>query len=464
MSLNACSVGTLTNDSNNCHKKSFTKKLGLIFIESLTETEKECLLWRSNLRRLDASQNSNPTVCHHHKLLFLSKFTRKQMPCCDLFGLHESGSKAKGVAIISVEAAKNLENKYSAVKPGLKLCPNCFKHSKTICNLSDSSESENEAAFVLMTEEIASRSKSNLTSVLDVVGGSPLKLHGLDVRKKWKACKRKIETVTKQLIADLSVASNLDQSFLMDDEEEPLEAKRARQDCEDYNSMLNALKSNFSETNISYDKKIQILIVLPESRSRTKVVNFFGNKYCSEYAARKAIEVRKNHGILGKSEQKKRIGITDEVKQMVRDIYEDDEVSRTLPGTKDQVSLGNKVYAQKRLLLCTVKELYNHFVSKYPEVKIKLTLYSLKPKWCIQPGKSGTHSVCVCAIHQNVALLCDAIDKKHNELLQRLVCDTENKICMVHRCQNCPGIDGLLNKFMEMFSDMDDEEPIHFQQ
>ena len=59
MSLNACSVGTLTNDGNNCHKKSFTKKLGLIFIENLTETEKECLLWRSNLRRLDAFQNSN---------------------------------------------------------------------------------------------------------------------------------------------------------------------------------------------------------------------------------------------------------------------------------------------------------------------------------------------------------------------------------------------------------------------
>ena len=227
------------------------------------------------------------------------------MPCCDLFGLHESGSKAKGVAIISLEAAKNLEYKYSAVKPGLKLCPNCFKHSKTICNLSDSSESENEAASVLMTEEIASHSKSNLTSVLDVVGGSPLKLHGLDGRKKVKACKRKIETVTKQLIADLSVASNLGQSFLVDDEEEPLEAKCARQDCEDYNSMLNALKSKFSETNISYDKKIRILTVLPESWSRTKVVNFFGNEYCSEYAARKAIKVRKNHGILGKSERKK---------------------------------------------------------------------------------------------------------------------------------------------------------------
>ena len=141
------------------------------------------------------------------------------------------------------------------MKPGLKLFLNCFKHSKTICNLSDSSESENEAASVLMTEEIASHSKSNLTSVLDVVGGSPLKLYSLDGRKKVKACKRKIETVTKQLITDLSVASSLDQSFLMDDEEEPLEAKHARQDCEDYNSMLNALKSNFLKQTYPMTKK-----------------------------------------------------------------------------------------------------------------------------------------------------------------------------------------------------------------
>ena len=104
----------------------------------------------------------------------------------------------------------------------------------------------------------------------------------------------------------MSVASNLDQNFLMDDKEELLEAKRVRQECEDYNSMLNAQKSKFSETNISYDKKIQILTVLPESWSTTKVVNFFGNEYCSEYVARKVIEVRKNHEILGKSEQKKK--------------------------------------------------------------------------------------------------------------------------------------------------------------
>ena len=128
----------------------------------------------------------------------------------------------------------------------------------------------------------------------------------------------------------------------MTKKKEPLEAKHARQDCEDYNSMLNALKSKFSETNIFYGEKIQILTVLPESWNRTKVVNFFGNEYCSEYAARKVMEVRKNHGILGKSERKKRTGITDEVKQMVRDIYEDDKVSRIMQEPKTKLVWGIK--------------------------------------------------------------------------------------------------------------------------
>lgn len=29
----------------------------------------------------------------------------------------------------------------------------------------------------------------------------------------------------------------------------------------------------------------------------------------------------------------------------------------------------------------------------------------IRPKWCITVGASGSHSVCVCAIHQNVKLM-----------------------------------------------------------
>ena len=115
-------------------------------------------------------------------------------------------------------------------------------------------------------------------------------------------------------------------------------------------------------------------------------------------------------------------------------------------------------------MLCSIKELFNCFVTKYPEVKIKLTsFYSLKPNWCIQPGRSGTHTVCVCAIHQNVVLLCGAINKKYKGFIPHLVWNIQNKICMVHRCPNCPGIVNLHEKLDEIFSNLDASEPIQFQ-
>ena len=124
---------------------------------------------------------------------------------------------------------------------------------------------------------------------------------------------------------------------------------------------------------------------------------------------------------MGKPNRKQRSGITDEVKQLVKEAYEDEETSQIMPGAKE-VSLGNKVYAQKRLMLYSIKELFNCFVTKYPEAKTKLTsFYSLKPKWCVQAGKSGTHTVCVCAIHQNVVLLCDAINRS-TKILFHILC------------------------------------------
>jgi len=469
MALNACSIGIFSQDSNNCHKTSFTRKIGLDLIENLTSTEKECLLWQSNIRKMTSPLDSNLTVCCHHKLLFLSKFTRKQMTCCNIFGIHTGSSKPKGTSVIDLQTAKNLEDKFPEVIPGLKFCPKCLKLAKNtlVENTSGSSESENEVTSSINSLESASHSKAKVTSVLNVVGGSPLKLHGLNNRKKVKACKRKVETVKKRLIADLSIATNLDQSFLDDDidDAEVLSSKKFKQDSEEYDSMLNSLKSKFIDNHTTYDEKIQILTLLPESWSRSKTVNFFGTDNCSEYAVRKAVETRRNFGILGKPIRKQRIGITDEVKLLVREAYEDDETSRVMPGAKDKVSLGKKTYAQKRLLLCSVKELFNCFVTKHPEAKIKLTsFYSLKPKWCIQPGRSGTHTVCVCAIHQNVVLLCDAINQTYKDFFPFLVCNVQNKICMVHRCQNCPGIDGLQDKLKEMFPNLDDDELVQFQQ
>ena len=66
---------------------------------------------------------------------------------------------------------------------------------------------------------------------------------------------------------------------------------------------------------------------------------------------------------------------------------------------------------------------------------------SLHPKSCIIAGKSGMHSVCLCTVHQNAVLLVDALNwyVTYKDLINKIVCDSANRECMMHRCENCPG-------------------------
>lgn len=102
--------------------------------------------------------------------------------------------------------------------------------------------------------------------------------------------------------------------------------------------------------------------------------------------------------------------ISDTTRNTVVDFYKDDQVSRNMPGMKDYVSIrtdeGERIHVQKRLILSNLKELYTFFRSEYPEVQIGFSMFaSLRPKNCVLAGAAGMHTVCVCAIHQNVKLM-----------------------------------------------------------
>ena len=93
------------------------------------------------------------------------------------------------------------------------------------------------------------------------------------------------------------------------------------------------------------------------------------------------------------------------------------------------------------------------YKEKYPvDIKIGLSkVCELRPQHCIAVGCRGTHSVCVCAIHQNVKLIISAIQCKNGEqrtyhdLLAKLVCSVDSKLCMIHRCENCPDSENLIS-------------------
>lgn len=81
-----------------------------------------------------------------------------------------------------------------------------------------------------------------------------------------------------------------------------------------------------------------------------------------------------------------------------------------MPGMKDCVSdvncRGEKIKVQKRLVLSNLKELHEFYRTRYPNNPIGFSSFaSLRPKYCVLAGGTGTHTVCVCAIHQNIKLM-----------------------------------------------------------
>lgn len=81
-----------------------------------------------------------------------------------------------------------------------------------------------------------------------------------------------------------------------------------------------------------------------------------------------------------------------------------------MPGMKDCVSArnsnGDKIKIQKRLILSNLKELHEFYRLRHEKNPIGFSSFaSLRPKHCVLAGGSGTHTVCVCAIHQNVKLM-----------------------------------------------------------
>jgi len=140
-----------------------------------------------------------------------------------------------------------------------------------------------------------------------------------------------------------------------------------------------------------------------------------------------------------------------------------------MPGIKDYISVKRdelRVHAQKRLILGNLKELYIAFKEKHPGHKIDFSKFAdLRPKECILAGRNGTHSVCVCTIHQNFKLMIIGAylteltdDKTHliylrsyKTIISKIVCDSPTSACYFLKCQNCLGIEKIAEKLEKLF-------------
>ena len=185
----------------------------------------------------------------------------------------------------------------------------------------------------------------------------------------------------------------------------------------------------------SNTEKLQILTLVPDSWSRKYCSEYFG---VSEYLIRSARELKKTKGIPAHHSQEKGKAMAQETIDLAHAFY---EVEQTASRLCDYVSIQKGVCKQKRLVLCNLHELFVAFKERNRDVKIGFSKFcTLRPKWCVIVGSSGTHLVCVCTTHQNTILLADALNWEvaYKDLVNKVVCDPSNHESMMHCCTNCP--------------------------
>ena len=153
---------------------------------------------------------------------------------------------------------------------------------------------------------------------------------------------------------------------------------------------------------------------MPSSSNVLQVKGRFG---CSNTLINKCFALRDEKGILAVRNARPGNKISAEVTKVIKEFYLSDDNSREMPGMKDFVTVkvndGKKERLQKRLVYCNLRELFELFKTEFPNFKVGFSKFAeFRPEQCILAGASGTHTVCVCIIHQNVKLMIEGNDFK----------------------------------------------------
>lgn len=278
-----------------------------------------------------------------------------------------------------------------------------------------------------------------LNASLTSLGESPIKKKQCKTNKTY--CKTKIEKVKLKFNNTFFQLNKEDDNALQLDNTET--------------EIVHQLKEKFKTA--SSNEKLQILTILPKSWSSAMVEREFG---VSNYMARKAKRLVEEKGILSSPDPKPGKTLPTETAALVKAFYNNDEVSRQMPGQKDYVSMGKDsegkpIHLQKRLILGNLREIYKHFKSEFPNLKIGFSKFAeLRPKNCIIAGANGTHSVCVCTAHQNTKLMFSGgrINKltfpgsdspllSYKECIAKVMCNPPLQTCFLNECDYCPRIE-----------------------
>ena len=429
-------------------------------VSELDSESRETLRLRSGVE-----VGSNSTICLHHIQVYIQKYVSMQKTCTDPKHMHKK-RVSKGLKALTLQDSIRLNSiHHLSLKPGQKLCVNCIRNlTETEATLDETTEEQEPLKEPM--DYSGPYDEDTLNNTITQLGVSPFKCSRVSDKDKPGYGKRKIKEVREVLESKVASALSVDKSEL--DENPTLEDDDCS-GCSDLDRLVQLVKEKIEIS--SQRKKVQLLTLAPESWSIAKCAAEFN---VSEYQVKKARSLKKEKGILAEPQPNTGKPISKELEERVKRYYEDDEHTRLLPGAKDFKSVrdsdGKRMHRQKRLILMNLNELFEKYKEKYPEDQIGFSKFcELRPPHCITVGSRGTHSVCVCTIHQNVKLLVSALPTngtvKYHDLISKMVCSVDSKLCMVHRCPNCPRVDNVREYIMTQ-CEVDDQanEIIHYKQ
>ena len=213
-------------------------------------------------------------------------------------------------------------------------------------------------------------------------------------------------------------------------------------------------------------EKYLILTTVPQDVSIPRVRSLFKN--CTPFMAKKASALKTKCGAFYSPlyEPLSR-GISDVVEDAVIAYYNDDTNSRVMAGERNSVMSvladGTKGRVQKRLILMSLRELYNNFIRSdtYKAVSGNFSLENaknligvskfahLRPRHCVWPGLKGHHNTCVCIVHENFRLLCEVAGFERmptHTFLETYLCKSAGEGCFLGFCSNCPNYSAIQDK------------------
>ena len=110
----------------------------------------------------------------------------------------------------------------------------------------------------------------------------------------------------------------------------------------------------------------------------------------------------------------------------------------------------------------------SEFRERFPGRKIGFSKFAeLRSKHGILAGASGTHTVYVCTIHQNVKLMSLEMPipelPTYHHCLAKTLCNRPHPRCYLGECDICPGIETLREELLTCFDETDVEQIVYKQ-